>query len=257
MSDRNNTILAIFTIAIVLCGTLLAAIYVFGQLDFDWNNPEDDGLDPNADEYSFTFEEVSLSIGPMSAINIGLDVGGVKVFFEDNSTLVYRLDVIVQAETYREYGMPNPLYNSQTLDFSYPVIEANITLGSEAFYRLDINVDVGSVNINAGEFAHVSDVDVDVGSILFAMLEDITLDGNVTVNLDVGVGSIDLIVGLPTNLGGRFTGSTSTGDFDVYAFGWDEITEYRYETTNYSTANQIITFTSDVDVGDQVIVLHQ
>ncbi|MHA1638064.1 MAG: hypothetical protein ACTSUB_08620 [Candidatus Thorarchaeota archaeon] len=259
MSDRNNTMLAIITVAIVLCGTMLTAVYVFGQLDFNWNIPDYEGLDPNANEYSFTFEEVSLSIDPVIAINIGIDVGGVNILFEENSTLVYRLDLIVSNDTYKDYGAPNPQFNSPSLNFNYAIIEANLTLGSEAFYTFDISIDVGSVNVDAGDFAHVSNVDieVDVGSITFALLEDFTLDGNVTVDLDLGVGSMDLIVGLPANIGGRVTGSTATGDFDIYSFDWDEITENRYETTNYSTADQTITFTSDVDVGEQVIVLNQ
>ncbi len=257
MSDRNNTVLAIFTVGIVLCGTILAAAYVFGQLD--WSTPDHEGLDPNADEYSFTFEETSQSFGAIITINIGIDVGGVNILFEDNSTLVYRLDLIVSNDAYEEYGAPNPHFSSPTFNFNYEVIEANLTLGSEAFYTFDISIDVGSVNVNAGDFAHVSnvDIDVDVGSITFALLEDFTLDGNVTVDLDLGVGSMDLIVGLPTNIGGRVTGSTTTGDFAIYSFGWDKITDYRYETTNYSTVNQTITFTSEVDTGDQVIVLNQ
>jgi len=259
MSDRNNTMLAIITVAIVLCGTIFAAVYVFGQLDFDWNNPDYEGLDPNADEYSFTFEEVSLSIDPVIAINIGIDVGGVNILFEENSTLVYRLDVIVSNDTYKDYGAPNPQFNSPSLNFNYAILEANLTLGSEAFYTFDISIDVGSAHIDAGEFAHISDVDieVDVGSITLAMLEDITLDGNVTVDLDLDVGSVDLVIGLPTNIGGRVTGFTSTGDFDIFSFGWDEIAAYRYETTNYSTASQTVTFTSELGTGSQMIVLHQ
>ena len=257
MSDRNNSIMACIVAFVIVCGVIVGGIYLLGQMDFNWDN--NSNVNPELSEHSFTFNETSNLIGPSVTLDIDLDVGGVNVFFENDYTLIYRLDIIISNETYSQHGTPSVDYTSNVISFSYPVAEVNVTLGSATYYDIDADIDVGSIEIDAESFGFLGNVvvDISVGSIQFIFGDGAYFATNNTIDLDVGVGSIEVVVGLPSDIGGSFTGSIDTGDIDIVSFGWTEVTDTHYETPNFQTASDLVTINAEIGTGSILAVLQQ
>ena len=113
------------------------------------------------------------------------------------------------------------------------------------------------VKIGMNKFLGNIAVDISVGSIQFIFTEGAYLATNNTIDLDVGVGSIEVVMGLPSDIGGSFTGSIDTGDIDIVSFGWTEVTETHYETTNFLTASDLVTMNAEIGTGSILAVLQQ
>ncbi|MHA1480796.1 MAG: hypothetical protein ACTSQZ_05190 [Candidatus Thorarchaeota archaeon] len=257
MSDRNNSIMACIVAFVIVCGVIIGGIFLLGQMDFNWNN--NSNLNPELSEHKFTFNETSILIGPSVTLDIDLDVGGVNVFFENDYTLIYRIDIIISNDTYTTHGTPSVEYSSNVIHFSYPVANVNVTLGCGTYYDIDADIDVGSIEINAESFGNLGNVvaDVSVGSIQFIFGDGANFATNNTIDLTVDVGSIDVILGLSSDIGGSFTGSIDTGDIDIISFGWTEISETHYETSNFLTASDIVTIDAQVGTGSLLAVIQQ
>ena len=73
---------------------------------------------------------------------------------------------------------------------------------------------------------------------------------NVTPNDVVGVTlGVNVIVGVPTGVGGSVECASNLGGVSITAIGWTEITSNHYESTDYDTASQTLTVIIQTDVG--------
>jgi hypothetical protein len=191
----------------------------------------------------FDFDE---SVGETtSTVLLDVDVGAatVSVVFENDTDLLYEIDVGVTNQTLANHGDPTVTFSSNTITFDYPAAEVNITLGTGVVYELDIVSDSGTVSVVLSNSAQISDVsmETDAGTLSLIVLDDIEISGSPDFNLQAAAGTISVTADLPTGIGGSIEGSSSAGTVSITAPGWDEITPSHYESSDYDTASQKVT----------------
>lgn len=233
-------VVCIFAVLIV-GAVVVGALSFYGTTNWNWNLATTD----------FTFEaEVGATTGTVT-LDIDLTTGGVSITFVDNATLLYDIDVEVQNTTLETEGEPAVTFVGNVIGLDYPTAGVNLTLGSGVNYTIDVNVTTGALDLELLDGAHIGDVSLttQTGLISLQMTEDVVLLGNATFELDTTTGGIDVLVDLPTGVGGSVEGATGLGSVDITAAGWTEITSNHYETSDYDTAAQTLTVLLETGTG--------
>ncbi len=239
---QRNTRMVVCIIGVLLVGAIaVGALSYYGTTNWNWN----------LDTTDFAFEaEVGATTGTV-ILDIDLAAGGVSITFVDNATLLYDINVEVNANTLATDGDPTVTFTSNTIGLDYSAGGVNITLGSGMNYTIDIVADAGGIDIALGPGAHVGNVTVLVtaGGITFVMTDDVALYGNATFDFESTVGGITIVVDIPTGIGGSIECATGLGSVDITAVGWAEITSSHYETADYGTASQSLTILAETTTG--------
>ncbi len=239
-------------LAFILVGAIaVGALTFLGNSSFNWGFGNWSNPDWN-NTTSFTFDRTETSMPTTVTLDIDITTGGISVVFDDNSTLLYQIDMEVPNATIEEHGNPTVTYAANTIGVDYEVAAVSVTLGNSASYVIDIDVITGAISIVIDANANVGDIDLTTttGAISLTMTDTGTITGNATFDLDTTTGGIDIVIDLISSIGGSFRGSTTTGNVDVTNVGWTAISTNHYETSNYSTASQTLTITADVTTGN-------
>jgi hypothetical protein len=247
--QRNTTMVVCVVLVIAIGGILVGLLAFYSPLPGGWN-----WSDATTD---FSFDDTLGSRTGTVELDLDLSVGGVKITFENDSNLLYRIDMEVPNNTIAEHGDPVVTFSSNTITLDYPVAEVNVTLGGGVNYTLDVTISTGAINLELTLGAHIGDValNTSVGAISLVMTDDVVVNGDVEFSLLTSVGSIDVVAGLPTDVGGSFDATTSIGSIDVVAPGWTETTSDHYETDDYNTASNTVTITAITGTGSVNAVL--
>jgi hypothetical protein len=242
MSNQRNTSVVVCIFAVIIVGAIaVGALSFYGNSWFNWNPAETD----------FYFDaDVGATTGTVT-LDIDLAVGGVSITFIDDPTLLYDIDIVVQNTTLETDGDPTVTFTSNTIGLAYTAAGVNITLGSGVNYTLDIDTTTGGIGVALADGAHVGDVTLttETGGIALVMTDDAVLLGNATFDLDATTGGVNVIVDLPTGIGGSVEAAVGTGGVDITALGWTEITSNHYETSDYDTASQTLTVVIETTTG--------
>ena len=198
---------------------------------------------PGGELNYFDFDE---SVGETTGtVLLDVDVGAatVAVVFENDTDLLYEIDVGATNQTLANHGDPTVTFSSNTITFDYPAAEVNITLGTGVVYELDIVSDAGTVSVVLSNSAQIGDVSMETsaGTLSLVVLDDIEISGSPDFNLQATTGSITVTADLPDGIGGSIEGSGTTGTVSITAPSWDEITPSHYESSDYDTASQKVT----------------
>ncbi len=248
--ERNNTMVACVLAFIIIGGIAVGSVLLLGTNNWTWTPPNNNF---NWDEGEmFEFERTETSMPAEVTLDANIITGGIQIIFVDDADLLYDISIWVPNATLEEHGDPTVTYASDTITVDYPTCGVNITLGSGTTYVFDVDTTTGGVSMILGAASNVGDIDVDVttGGIEFVMTNDVVIDGNLTWSFSTTTGGVDINVAIPTDVGGRFTGSVTTGSVDVTAVGWNEVVaDVLYETSNYDTASNTITITASTTTG--------
>jgi hypothetical protein len=241
--QRNTTMVVCVVLVIAIGGILVGLMAFYSPLPGGWN-----WSDATTD---FSFDDTLGSTTGTVELDLDLSVGSVKITFENDSNLLYRIDMAVPNNTVTESGDPVVTFSSNTITLNYPVAEVNVTLGSGVNYTLDVIISTGAINLELTAGAHIGDValNTSVGGISFVMTDDVVINGDVEFSLLSGVGAINVVANLPTDVGGSFDATTQVGNIHVVAPGWTESLFDHYETDDYDTASNTVTITAITDTG--------
>jgi hypothetical protein len=240
--ERNNT-MVICIIGVLVAGAIaVGALAAFGNWGFYT------GFGNRVDYYFDA--EVGATTGTV-ALDVDLEGGTVAVEFEENSSLLYRVEFETSNQTINQHGEPSITFSSNTIVFAYPGGSANITLGSALNYTIDVRTTGGTNSLTLADGAHVGDVTLatTAGTIDFVMTDDVVLMGNPDFDFTAGAGTINIVANLPAGIGGSIEASTTFGSTDVTAPGWTEITPTHYESSDYDTASQRLTIVAVTNAG--------
>jgi hypothetical protein len=198
---------------------------------------------PNGELNYFDFDQSVGSTTGTVLLDVDVDAVSVSVIFENDTDLLYEIDVGVSNRTLEEHGDPTVTFSSNTITLDYPAAEVNITLGTGVVYELDIVSSTGTVSVVLSNSAQISDVsmETDAGTLSLVVLDDIEISGSPDFNLQAVAGSISVTADLPAGIGGSIEGSSSAGAVSITAPDWDEITPSHYESSDYDTASQKVT----------------
>ncbi len=239
---QRNTSVVVCIFAVIIIGAIgIGALSFYGTNWFNWSTASTD----------FHFDaEVGATTGTVT-LDIDLGVGGVSIIFVDNATLLYDIDIEVQNNTLERDGNPSVTFTSNTIGLDYTAAGVNITLGSGVNYTLAVDVGTGGVDVELVDGAHIGDVSIatETGGIDLVMTDDVVILGNATFDLDTTTGAVSVIADFPTGLGGSVECAAAVGGVDITASGWVQITSNHYETTDYDTASQIVTFVIETTTG--------
>jgi len=241
--QRNTTMVVCVVLVIAIGGILVGLMAFYSPLPGGWN-----WSDATTD---FSFDDTLGSTTGTVELDLDLSVGGVRITFENDSNLLYRIDMEVPNNTIAEHGDPVVTFSSNTITLDYPVAEVNVTLGAGVNYTLDVTISTGAIDLELTLGAHIGDValNTSVGAISLVMTDDVVVNGDVEFNLLTGVGAINVVADLPTDVGGSFDATTSIGSIEVVAPGWTETTSDHYETDDYDTASSTVTITAITNTG--------
>lgn len=239
---QRNTSVVVCIFAVIVVGAItVGALSFWGNSWFNWSSAETD----------FSFDaEVGATTGTVT-LDIDLDLGGVSIIFVDNASLLYDVEITVQNTTLETDGDPTVTFTSNTIGIDYTAAGVNITLGSGVNYTLDVDTTTGGIAVALADGAHVGDVSLtaEVGAISLTMTDEVVLLGNATFDLDATTGGISVIVDVPSGIGGSVECAAGVGSVDITALGWTEITSNHYETSDYNTASQTLTFVIETTTG--------
>ncbi|MCK4483577.1 MAG: hypothetical protein KAU89_02045 [Candidatus Thorarchaeota archaeon] len=236
----------------VVCVVLVIAIggILVGSL-LNLYSPLPGGLNWSDATTDFSFDDTLGSTTGTVELDLDISVGGVKITFENDSNLLYRIDMEVPNNTITEHGDPVVTFSSNTITLNYPVAGVNVTLGSGVNYTFDVKTSTGAINLQLTAGAHIGDValNTSVGAISLVMTDDVVVNGDAEFSLFTSVGSINVVTDLPTDVGGSFDATTSVGSIEVVASGWTESPTNHYETDDYDTASNTVTITAITSTG--------
>ena len=201
---------------------------------------------PNWPDHNLTYFDFDESVGSTTGtVKLDVDVGAatVNVKFENNSDLLYEIDIGVQNQTLTEHGDPTVTFSSNTITLDYPAAEVNVTLGTGVVYEIDILFDAGTLSVVLSNGAQIGDVSMETsaGTLSLVVIDDVMINGSPDFNLETGTGTISVTADLPTGIGGSIEGSSSVGTVSINAPSWNEITPSHYESSDYDTADQKVT----------------
>ncbi len=193
---------------------------------------------------------VGTTTGPVT-LNADLGAGSIIVRFEDNASLLYRVDVAMNNRTYQSDGPPTVAFASGVITVTCSAGVVNVTLGSGITYVLHAVVDSGSIGLNANDYASLKDVLLTVKAGTINVLMDSAIDfvGNCTWNLNVSAGTATVVVVAPIGLGMSFDGQVVTGTVDVQTSEWIHVGLHHYQTPGYATASQTVEISASVTTG--------
>ena len=243
-SYERNTGMVVCIIGVIVVGAVLVGAFsFFGPTTFGWFFGDDTVY------YHFD----SAVDGTTGTVNLDVDVttGAVNIDFEDNATLLYRIDVGASNRTVQEIGAPTVTFSANTITFDYTTSAVNVTLGSGVNYTLDVTTDTGAVDCDVIRGAHIGDVTITTGTgaIDFFMVSGVVVIGSPDFNFETTTGAIDLNIVLPSGIGGSIEAAVGTGSVDIDAPGWTEITSNHYESSDYDTASQTVTVVVETGTG--------
>ncbi|MFX0107366.1 MAG: hypothetical protein ACFE7R_03715 [Candidatus Hodarchaeota archaeon] len=244
-SYERNTGMVVCILGVLIVGAVLVgALAYFGPTIWGFN------ITSNETVY-FHFDETVGSTTGTVTLDVDITTGTVNIEFEDNATLLYRIDVGVPNQTLQEYNDPSVTFSSNTITLDYIVLAANITLGSGINYTLNVETTTGSIDCDVTDGAHIGDVTLKTttGSIDFYMVSGVNVTGSPDFIFETSTGSIDLIMILPSEVGGSILGSVGTGTVDIDAPGWTQETSSYYKSSNYDSADQIVTVVAQTGTG--------
>ena len=247
--ERNNTMVACVIAFIIVGSVAIGAVFLLGSYNWNFNGfPPPNDWDVG-EQFEFSRDEPSMPA--TVTLDIDVDTGGVLIVFEDDAELLYDISMWVPNNTIVLHGDPEVTYSANTIGLDYPAAEVNVTLGTGTKYLLDISATTGGIAIILSNNASVGDMNIDVttGGISLEASDDVRISGDVTFDLDTTTGGISVEVDLPTNVAGQFRGSTSTGNVDVTAPSWEEITSTYYETSGFSSASNRMYISADTTTG--------
>jgi hypothetical protein len=206
---------------------------------------------PNDELNYFNFDQSVGSTTGTVVLDVDVDASSVNVIFENNTDLLYEIDIGVTNQTLTQYGNPTVTFSSNTITLDYSAAKVNITLGTGVVYELDLVSGAGALSVVLSNGAKISDVsmEADAGSLSLVILDDIEVSGSPDFNLQAGAGSISVTADLPAGIGGSIEGSSSAGTVSITAPGWDEITPSHYESSDYDTASQRVTIVLVTSLG--------
>ncbi len=243
-SYERNTGMVVCILGVLIVGAVLVgALTYFGPTTWGWFIGDDT-----------VYYHFDSTVGATTGIvNLDVDVttGSVNIDFEDNATLLYRIDVGVSNRTVQQTSAPTATFSVNTITLDYSVLAANITLGSGVNYTLDVTTGTGSIDCDVIQGAHISDITLttSTGAIDFFMGSGVILAGSPDFNLETTTGDIDQNIVLPSGIGGSIEADARTGSTDIDAPGWTQITSDHYESTDYDTASQTVTVVIQTDTG--------
>ncbi|MGY5862136.1 MAG: hypothetical protein RTU09_07150 [Candidatus Thorarchaeota archaeon] len=243
--QRNTTMVVCVVLVIAVGGILVGLLTFFTPL------PNGGGWNWSDATTDFSFDDTLGSTTGTVELDLDISVGGVKITFENDSDLLYRIDMTVPNNTVTESGDPVVTFSSNTITLHYPVAGVNVTLGSGVNYTINAEVTTGAIDLDLTAGAHIGDValNTSVGAISVVMTEDVVVNGDVEFDLLTGVGAITVVADLPTGVGGSFDATASVGDIDVVASGWTESPPNHYESDDYDTALNTVTITAITNTG--------
>ncbi|MFW9966711.1 MAG: hypothetical protein ACFFEA_06105 [Candidatus Thorarchaeota archaeon] len=235
-SYERNTGMVVCILGVLIVGAVLVgALAYFGPTTWGWFIGDDT-----------VYYHFDSTIGATTGtVNLDVDVttGSVNIDFEDNATLLYRIDVGASNRTVQQTSAPTVIFSANTITLDYSALAANITLGSGVNYTLDITTDTGDIDCDIIQGAHIDDVTLTTGTgaIDIFMGSGVVIVGSPDFNFETTTGAIDLNIALPAGIGGSIEAAAGTGSVDIDAPGWTEITSNHYESIDYDTASQTVT----------------
>lgn len=232
----RNTTMVICILAVLIGGA--AIVGIMASLGGSWG--------PNWPDLNKTYFDFDESVGSTTGtVNLDVDVGAgsVNLKFENDTDLLYEIDLGVTNQTLTQHGNPTVTFSSNTITLDYPAAEVNITLGTGVVYELDLLSDAESLTATLSNGAQISDVSIKTGAgtINLVVLDDVVITGSPDFNLEADAGTITVTADLPTGIGGSVEGSSTVGTVSITAPSWDEITPSHYESSDYDTASQRVT----------------
>ena len=244
--ERNNTMVACIVAVIVIGAIAVGALAWLGTTTWNWHGTS------WQDTTEFSFEREPTIMPELTTVNITIDAGAVRVIFVEESDLLYRISMEVPNTTLEQHGSPTVDYASGVVSLDYQAAAVNVTLGTGSNYTLDLNVAAGGCQVIINEYAHIGDVDIvaTTGGIDLTLSDDASLYGDdVNFVTETTTGGIQLNIGLPNSVGGRFIASTTIGGVDITANGWNEVGDNTYETPDYDTASKTLTISASATTG--------
>ena len=226
---------------IVVGSVLVGAFSYFGPA-WSW------GL---SDRVYYSFDSLVGSATGTINLDVDIEAGSVEIEFEDNATLLYKIEVGVISRTVQETGAPTVTFSSNTIALDYTALEANITLGSALNYTLNVIAGAGLIDCDVTQGAHIGDVSLTTttGSIESLMGSGLSISGSPDFAFESTAGLVDLIINLPVGIGGSIEGAVAFGTVDIDAPGWTEVTSNHYESNDYDTAEQKVTVVAQSNTG--------
>ena len=249
--QRNTTMVVCVVLVIAIGGILVGLLAFYNPL------PSGGGWNWSDATTDFSFDDTLGSTTGTVELDLDISVGGVLITFENDSNLLYRIDVEVPNNTVTEYGDPVVTFSSNTITLDYPMAGVNVTLGTGVNYTLNVDVMTGAIDLQLTEVAHIGDValNTSVGAISLIMTDDVIVNGDVEFSFRTGVGAINVVADFPTDVGGSFDATASVGSIEVVAPGWTESPPNHYETDDYSTASSTVTITAVTNTGSISAIL--
>ncbi|MFQ5832492.1 MAG: hypothetical protein ACE5H4_07310 [Candidatus Thorarchaeota archaeon] len=235
-------------IAVIAVSALsVAAISYLGSEGWTWNpiwTP--DG--PKTTFYSDA--EVGATTGTVT-LEIDLTTGGIALDFEDNVTLLYRIEVEVYNSTIDVDGEPDVTFSANTIGLDYTTGGATVVLGTGVDYNIDLLATTGGIDVDLENGARIGNVSLTAttGGIDLKLNSDVDIVGDVHFDVETSTGAINAEIALPVGVEGSFVAATSTGGVLVSAPGWNAVLLNHYETPNYDVASKRITIIAQAATG--------
>ena len=242
-SYERNTGMIVCILGVIIVGAVLVGAFSFFGPSWGWVFGDD--------TVYYHFDSTVDSTTGTVNLDVDVTTGAVNIDFEDNATLLYRIDVGASNRTVQEIGAPTVTFFANTISFDYTTSAVNITLGSGVNYTLDVTTDTGAVDCDVIQGAHIGDVTITTGTgvIDFFMGSGAVVIGSPDFNFETTTGSVELNIALPTGIGGSIEASVGTGSVEIDAPGWTEITSSHYESSDYDTASQKVTVVVQTGTG--------
>lgn len=252
--ERDNSMVGCITAAIIVCAVLVGGLAYFSSIPSE-PTPTNNGWNPE-DYTTFAFEVVETEMPELVTLRIRKNSGGVNIRFEQNQTLMYRIEMLVHNDTVESLGPPNVTYISDYINLNYEHGSTEIVLGTGTIYEFDVCVNSGGIYADLSGPSHVGDISLsaDSGGLDFKMDSQISLNGNTTFDLEVGSGGMDIDISIPLGIDGCFQPTVGSGDINISST-WGVVINSVYYTTNYGTASQTVTVTAIVGSGGLIASL--
>ncbi|MFX1367294.1 MAG: hypothetical protein ACFFAY_01665 [Promethearchaeota archaeon] len=240
---QRNTGMVICILAVLIGGAVVVGVLTYlGPSYWGWGP---------FDTVYYSFDETVGSTTGIVTLDVDLTGGTLNLEFDENATLLYRIDVATSNQTVQQEGAPTVGFTANRIALNYPAGAVNVTLGSGVAYKLEITAAGGSITCALTSGANVSDVAVETagGFIDFSMTNDVVIIGSPDFTFETTLGAIEVDISLPDGVGGSVEGAAGWGSVNIDAPGWTEVTANRYESPDYDSATQIVTLTAQTDSG--------
>lgn len=244
---RRNTGMVVCIVGVLAVGAIAVGGLVYlgstgGWWNFGWNTAKT----------TFTFNaDVGNTTGAV-LLDADVSTGGLSLQFVDNSSLLYKITVIVQNTTLQQYGAPTVTFVGNKIGFDYNAAGINVTLGTGVKYAIHVDISTGGISAALNHGARLANMTLtsSTGGITLGMTDQTVISGNVPIDLHASTGGIALNIGLPAGVGGSFVGSVTVGGVDVNTTSWSRVSQNHYETSDYSTASDKVTITASTSTGE-------